>query len=271
MSINNKKYTDNKTGLSGKVLDTIGEFAILENIGKVNITDLLNSSNYTEEIDADNFFSGTYNNLVSQISTINTENINEYPENINRSVKIIEDISGNGGIYTPTSFMSLEEEKAELARKYNLDINSAEAANRQMEGFNKILNPETQKEQSFTRNNVSQYNVPEDPVTIMFKNTKRSVNFDMNINYKNKIPRLDFIEMMEDSYNISIIDCLASEFTNEILSNPKFLEDSIRAKIKEMVYKKTKTTKSKTTKAKVKKDKKEEDKKVEDKGGNNND
>ena len=267
MSINNKKYTDNKTGLCGKVLDTFGEFAVLENIGKVNITDLMNPLNYTEEIDNDNFFSSTYNNIANMISNVNTENINEYNENTNNSVRIVEDLSGNGGMYVPTTSVSLEEEKAELARKYDLDIKGAEAANKQMEGFNKILNPEIEKEQPYTRNNVTQYNVPEDPITIMFKNTKRNVNFDMNINYKNKIPRLDFIEMMEDSYNISIIDCLATEFTNEILSNPRFLEDSIRTKIKEMVYKKVKTTKTtKTTKPKVKKDSK-----TEDKGEKNND
>src|SRR5690606_41385312 len=60
----------------------------------------------------------------------------------------------------------------------------------------------------------------------MFKKTKRSVNFSVNIDYSNKIPRLDFIEMMEDSYETSIIDYLADEFTKDILSNP----DQIKSK-----------------------------------------
>lgn len=259
MSINNKTYKDNRTGTSGKVLDTFGEFAVLENIGKVNIVDLLNSTYYTEEIDVDSFFSSTYTNIANQFSNIQTDNMEDYPTTPTGTVRVIEDVNGGGEIYNPNSAYALEEEKAELARKYNQINNPISAANKQMEGFNRLLNPEDPPfDQQPTRQQVAHYNVPEDPITTMFKNTKRSINFDMNINYKNKIPRLDFIEMMEDSYNISIIDCLATEFTNEILNNPRLLEDSIRAKIKEMVYKKSKTTKPKTTKPKATKPKKED-------------
>jgi len=70
----------------------------------------------------------------------------------------------------------------------------------------------------------------------MFKNVKKSVDFKFNVEVSNKIPRLDFIEMMEDSYETSIIEFLANEFTNNILSNPDIIKDSIKERIKQLVY-----------------------------------
>jgi hypothetical protein len=70
----------------------------------------------------------------------------------------------------------------------------------------------------------------------MFKNVKKSVDFKFNVELSNKIPRLDFIEMMEDSYETSIIEFLANEFTNNILSNPDIIRDSIKERIKQLVY-----------------------------------
>ena len=76
----------------------------------------------------------------------------------------------------------------------------------------------------------------EDPIITMFKNVKRSKDFSISLEIKNKIPRPDFIEMMEDSYNTSIIDFLAAEFTDNLLKNPQIIEDMIKQKIKEVVY-----------------------------------
>jgi hypothetical protein len=74
----------------------------------------------------------------------------------------------------------------------------------------------------------------------MFKGVKRSVEFNLDLKLENKIPRLDFIEMMEDSYEKSIIEYLAQEFTDELLKNPASLRESIANKIREMVYEKPK-------------------------------
>ena len=70
----------------------------------------------------------------------------------------------------------------------------------------------------------------------MFKGVKRIVEFNISLDIKNKIPRLDFIEMMEDSYETSIIDFLADEFTNELLKNPATIKDMIKSKINTLVY-----------------------------------
>ena len=70
----------------------------------------------------------------------------------------------------------------------------------------------------------------------MFRNAKKVVEFNLDLRLINKIPRLDFIEMMEDSYEKSIIDFLATEITNDLLKNPDNLKFQVFEKIKEMVY-----------------------------------
>ena len=79
-----------------------------------------------------------------------------------------------------------------------------------------------------------------DPIVIMFKGVKRSVDFNLDLKLENKIPRLEFIELMEDSYDKSIIEFLAEEFMNELLKDPKSLKERISNKIREMVYEKDK-------------------------------
>jgi hypothetical protein len=49
----------------------------------------------------------------------------------------------------------------------------------------------------------------EDPIITMFKNCKRNKDFKISLDIEDKIPRPDFIEMMEDSYTTSIIEFLA--------------------------------------------------------------
>jgi hypothetical protein len=72
----------------------------------------------------------------------------------------------------------------------------------------------------------------------MFKNVKRNLDFKINLKVDGKIPRLDFIEMMEDSYEISIIEFLADEFTEKLLNDPSIIRNQIINEIKSMIDKK---------------------------------
>ncbi len=69
----------------------------------------------------------------------------------------------------------------------------------------------------------------------MFKNVKRTIDLKIDLEIENKIPRLDFIEMMEDSYEISIIEYLSNEFTKNLLQNPEEIKKMISDKIRKMV------------------------------------
>jgi hypothetical protein len=105
------------------------------------------------------------------------------------------------------------------------------------------------------------YNQPYiDPLISMFKKTKRNTDFKMTIDLEKKIPRLDTIEMLEDSYETSIIEYLAQEFTAEILSNPNIIRDKIIEELKSMLE-----GNSKPSKPSKKEDKVEQKPKIEKK------
>jgi hypothetical protein len=248
MSLSNKTFKNNATGEIVKVIDSFENIAILENKGKADVAQLLNPDLYTEQIDVSSFFNtqGAYNNLAEKIKNIPADKIRD-----DVGGEVMVNVDGNNQFRPQTNESAIiqvteEDERAELARKYGVTNPKAELA-KQSEAFNKLLNPESEEVQQVqvNRNPVQQpvsqtYQQPvqvvEDPIITMFKNVKRSKDFSISLEIKNKIPRLDFIEMMEDSYNTSIIDFLASEFTDNLLKNPQIIEDMIKQKIKELVY-----------------------------------
>lgn len=82
----------------------------------------------------------------------------------------------------------------------------------------------------------TQFNQYIDPIIAMFKKAKRNTDFKISIEIENKIPRLDYIEMMEDSYeDTSIIQFLAQEFTEKLLANPSIIKDMIVEELTSML------------------------------------
>jgi hypothetical protein len=249
MSLSNKTYKNNRTGETIRVIDSFEDIAVLENKGKEKVSNLLNPDLYTEQIDVSNFFNnqGAYDNLAEKIKNIPPDKIRDDID----GGEVMINVDGNNSFVKPAIdesavvMISEEDERAELARKYGVTTPQNDVA-KQNEAFNKLLNPESEiqkvevnRDPQPVQQPVSQpvYNqVQEDPIITMFKNVKRSKDFSISLEIKNKIPRPDFIEMMEDSYNTSIIDFLAAEFTDNLLRNPQVIEDMIRQKIKEVVY-----------------------------------
>jgi hypothetical protein len=250
MSLSNKTFKNNATGEIVKVIDSFENIAVLENKGKAEVDQLLNPDLYTEQIDVSSFFNtqGAYNSLADKIKNIPADQIKD------EGGEVMINVDGNNSFSTKPAMnesaivMTTEEdERAELARKYGVVTPNQNDVDRQNEAFNKILNPESEEVQQVEVNRnpqpqqVSQQSYQpqvqvEDPIITMFKNVKRVKDFSISLEIKNKIPRPDFIEMMEDSYNTSIIDFLAAEFTDNILRNPQIIEDMIKQKIKEVVY-----------------------------------
>jgi hypothetical protein len=272
MNLANKSFRNNKTGEIIKVIDSFEDIAILENKKRASAKDLLNLNLYTEQIDVKNFFNtqGAYNQLAEKIKNIPTENIVDDT----RGNMVIQDGMkipiNEGGIQIPTESAVIgvydpEQEKAELARKYGASMDTS-SVERQNSAFAKILGDEAPQiqlpETKLTINNTPQveskieyietsnpvkHNRVEDPIISMFKGAKKNVQFKMNVEVSSKIPRLDFIEMMEDTYDVSIIDFIAEEMTQNILRDPSQIKESIKEKIKKIVYigeKKEKTVKT---------------------------
>jgi hypothetical protein len=250
MSLSNKTFKNNATGEVVRVIDSFENIAVLENKGKAEVSKLLNPDLYTEQIDVSSFFNtqGAYNNLAEKIKNIPADKIRD-----DGGGEVMINIDGNNSFGTKPSMnesaiiiTTEEDERAELARKYGATNTKNDLA-KQNEAFNKLLNPDSEDQKfEVNRNPVQQpvsqtpqqpvQKLVEDPIITMFKNVKRSKEFSISLDISNKIPRPDFIEMMEDSYNTSIIDFLASEFTDNLLKNPQVIEDMIKQKIKELVY-----------------------------------
>ena len=273
MSLENKKFRNNKTGEVVKVISAFENIAVLENKQKTTVSDLMNPSIYTEEIDPSSFFSNqsAYNILAEKIKTIPTHMIKDDETNpvVNLNPTYNSNMQFSPTVNESAIVMTTEEdERAELARKYGVTEDSTQSLQRQNEAFARILGEdsdnelpqipvrqfdetpvqrvEVNREEMNVVNQISPQNSQqinnqtvqqiEDPIITMFKRTKRSVDFKVNVDISDKIPRLDFIEMMEDSYEVSMIDYLAEEFTNKILNDPSLIKESIKSKIKQLVY-----------------------------------
>lgn len=249
MNLANKSFRDNKTGEIVKVIDSFDNIAVLENKQRVDVRKLTDPNLFTEQIDVNSFFNtqGAYNSLAEKIKNIPMENIVD--DGGARSVVIADGIRLPSSEESAVIMSSEDEEKAELARKYGVNI-SNESVQNQNAAFAKILGsdedlPRVERKTEVIVNGqpdtqVSKtYHPPvsqNDPITNMFKNVKRNVSFKMSLEISNKIPRLDFIEMMEDSYEVSIIDYLAEEFTQNLLKDPSQIKEMIKDRIKKVVY-----------------------------------
>jgi hypothetical protein len=263
MSLANRAFKNNRTGDVIKVIDSFENIAILENKQKIDTRTLMDPNQYTEQIDPASFFNnqGAYNILAEKIKNIPTQNFPDEPLDISNKVTT----SFGDSNLRPASnesaiiMSSEDDERAELERKYGIQQpNPQDSLAKQNEAFAKLLGDEEEPIQRFevkneTRNvNQSFVNTSqpvesptiqrvevEDPIIKMFKGVKRNVDFNITIDIDNKIPRLDFIEMMEDSYETSIIEFLADEFTREIVTNPEKIKSMISDKIKSMLSSKS--------------------------------
>lgn len=259
---------ENMTRVSVKQLTNTSLFT------EVASTSVPNSPRLNEDvIDPTSFFSSqnAYNALAEKIKNIPTDKLPQ-DDPINEVVGVSADRDfGPVSNESAVMMVSEEDEKAALAAKYGIVNPPVESIQRQNDAFARILGDESQnelprvpqyqqpvQEEPVTRVEVNRDEAPafnnedakqnwnndqfkvqpvvEDPIIRMFKGVKRNVDFNISLDIINKIPRLDFIEMMEDSYETSIIDFLADEFTNNLLENPKVIRDMIKNKIHTMVY-----------------------------------
>jgi len=237
----NKTFKNNKTGEIVKVIDAFENIAILENKGKEYVDNLLNPNIYTETVDTNNFLNiqNTYSTIAEQIKNIQIDNIQDGEDIIQIDAdKTFAPITNEPAILQ----VSEDYEREELMKKYGIQNDIRSELEKQNESFSKLLDETPIQKIDVVRDDIKKVSSEtiihkvEDPIITMFRNVKRNQEFSINIEIKNKIPRPDFIELMEDSYNYSIIEFLAHEFADKILNNPKLIEDMIIDKIKEIVY-----------------------------------
>jgi len=248
--LKNKKFQDISTGKVITVTDQFEDVAILEGKQRINVNRLLDRSNYTEYIDPQSFFSqgSTLQALAEKIRSIPNEALTRMDE--------------TGTIDEPAVMpYDPEEEKQQILQKYaslaprpstsglaHLMEEDADMFAEQLIGSQDArpmvdayvpdqmsavvpASPSAQQRQSPQAQPAA-----EDPMVRLFRGAKRKTDFTVTIRFTDKIPRPDFIEMMEDSYETSIIDFLAQEFTDRIVSDPSAIRDAVRAEIVSIVY-----------------------------------
>jgi hypothetical protein len=209
--------------------------------------------NYKEDsVDPNKFFNSqnTYNTFAEKIKNIPLDQLpNETnTSNISATISPYQDL----GVSTNESAIITvdpEDEIEELKRKYGATTID-DSIRLQNEKFAKILDPQPEQVEEVQKIEVTRDPIPQnqtypeppiqrievqDPVTMMFKNVKRNLDFHIDLKVEGKIPRLDFIEMMEDSYEISIIDFLAEEFTQNLLKDPNLIRNKIKSEIKRLL------------------------------------
>lgn len=275
MDIIGKKFKNRVTGEIITIIDAYQNIAITSNKDKINTSILLNeklfipisdsnsslireSKSNSEEIDPAKFFDSqnTYNAFAEKIKNLPLDKLPmddsvTSTSNVDTTYSEIQASNESAIIMSDT-----EDEVEELKRKYGA-TSVDDSLRKQNEKFDKILNPETQVTTVITEGVKPHYMETEqeapiqridvqDPILNIFRNVKRNLDFKMNLKIDNKIPRLDFIEMMEDSYEVSIIDYLAEEFTRTLLNNPSIIKNKIIEEIKSMIDKKNTKIPTKT-------------------------
>jgi len=259
-----KKFTSLTDGRVVEVKDAFEDIIILQDGSKIKASRLMDRSFYDEYIDPNSFFQNQ--------SLLNTfaQKIKQIPEDVVNKMSNEDKLSINENLRSDGLKPRFDEpailqadpemEKMELMRKYGISDTSQNPnplveSKKQMERFASILQElqeEVDEEETIQRvevtreenifesrsNEIQKTNeiIQEDPIITMFKNVKRNREFKITIDLENKIPRPDFIEMMEDSYNTSLIEFLATEFTNSILDNPDIIKNKIISEINNIVY-----------------------------------
>jgi hypothetical protein len=278
MTLKNKIFKNKLTGDTFTIVDQYQNVAITSNKEKVNTSLLQNNNIFEEVsslssvnesfsrkvedvIDPNNFFDNqrTYDVFAEKIKNVDMSKIKDesYGGDNNVNINLPNDFRPSSND-SAVIMSDPEDEIEELKRKYGA-TSVDDSLRKQNEVFAKILEEPSEnqseeqpyvpvqlpEQQNNRQNLMNIQNEPpiqrievQDPVIGMFKNVKRNTEFKINLKVDGKIPRLDFIEMMEDSYEVSIIEYLADEFTNNLLRDPSIIRNKIISEIKSLIDKK---------------------------------
>lgn len=270
MNLINKSFKNLETGEIYKIVDSYQNLAITDKREKLDVNRLMDpryyseyndvvlnesKTSYLDYIDPKSFFNDPkmYSVFAEKIKNIDLSKIPDEEENVSFSVDMNDSISP---VTNESAIVITEQESEieELKRKYGAvdQIQNNSDIIQQNEAFAKILEEDEEEYQVETHHQHTQdlyVDVPLtrqiidkkveviDPIITMFKNVKRNTDFSFDIKIDGKIPRLDFIEMMEDSYDTSIIEFLANEFTENLFIDKESLKIKISNEIKSIVYK----------------------------------
>lgn len=230
-----KQFQSLKTQEVVKIDQMFENIAILDNGERVSVQRLLDKNYFEEFIDPKAFLSQSAVDIIAnKIKSIPDEVLSRLPDAKESEVRI-SGLEGFGNVSSESAVIlsDPEEEKRLLLQKYaNVPPRPTPPPipNRSLQD---LLDDEPFEA---PRQIAVQQREPEppkeSPQMLMFRGVKRSYPINFTINLDTNIPRLDFIEMMEDSYEYSIIDWLSEDITNQIFSDRERVKSDIKDQIK---------------------------------------
>ena len=231
-----KEFIDIKSGNRISVSDQFEDVIILGDGNRVSYSRLMDKLYYDEVIDPASFLknSDAFMSLADKIKKMPDDVINESVNN---------DIDSPAIVYVDPQ--DEYNEMLEKARKMSETMGITPNNN-----VDNIVESIVDKKQ-FPNNDISPNNImnqnQQNPIEILFSQAKKDTKLTINISFDINIPKKEFINMMEDTYDYSIINYLSTFYTDKILHDDKTIHNEISRSIKEFVSKKKVVNKKSTT------------------------
>ena len=233
-----KKFQNARTGEIVKVDEVYENIAILDNGDRVSVQRLGDRSHFDEVIDPSEFLSRGALDIISQkIKSLPDEVVSKMPGDgqqnemlVSTGVSMIPD-SGESAVV----FVDPEEEKRRLLEKYGNGTLSTkmERTTPRMKLEDFLDEEEVVSSAPMPVRPIEPVHPTKTPQELMFGGVKRSHPIELKISINTHLPRPDFIEMMEDSYEYSIIDWLSQNIADVFLSDRNKIVEEIKQQIRD--------------------------------------
>ena len=212
--------TGKKYDIEGKVMTLQreeGDFAYFDN--NVAIKRFLLGTKYDEYMDPADFFNAT-------------GNLNKIAEQLKSTdPKMFENNNGGGTqVNTQNLYQNTVDKIVPPVQKY-VPENNVHTNTTQNYNFEKQpIQP------THVNNQVNNVYQPESPELSLFKKLKRSNKVSFDIKIDEMIPTFDFIRMMNENFETSIIDYVSTQAIEKLLKDPTLLRKQIKQQLEIMVY-----------------------------------
>ena len=236
-----KQFQSLKTQEVVKIDQMFENIAILDNGDRVSVQRLLDKNYFEEFIDPKSFLSQSAVDIIaSKIKSIPDEVLNRLPDEKETEVRV-SGMDGFGNVSNESAVIlsDPEEEKRLLLQKYSSQQPRQQPlpSNRTLQDF--LDEPQDTIVPPRTPQPIQSEPPRESPQMLMFKGVKRTHPIVFNVKLDTHIPRLDFIDMMEDSYEYSIIDWLSEEITTQIFQDREKIKSDIKEQINDALKSRT--------------------------------
>lgn len=219
-NIMGKKY--DIEGVVRSVINEDDSFAYFD--GNVSVKKYLLGTKYEEYLDPAEFFNRGQNSLTQM-----AEQIKKYDGPVNESAHAGTSVNMQN-VYTKSA---VDDKIVHPVEKHNAHQPNVQNQHQHYNFDDKPQN--VQHNQSVNQPHIHQP-VQENPEEALFKKLKRSLKMEFDLKVQEMVPTVEFIKMMNDNFETSIIDFLSNQIVNKLLSDPLSLRKQIKDQMETTVY-----------------------------------